>query len=198
MPSHARPKGALVAESSRSDAQRMSAFQTLSLTPAEAAAFLARMSTEAAHAWRDGAYDSAVDGYTRALGLALQLGPAPAEQVLTAIVDTTRVLESREEGNALAILGPALVDLVVQVRKAGALPASRVMEAWAELSHDLGAFIGQAGLAYSLPRERRSEIAANARMRAALLDDASNDALRLRAWLDAKELNASGASCQTL
>ncbi len=173
----------------------MSTFHTLGLTPTEAAAFLDKESSDAGDAWRAGAYDSAIDGYARALGLALQLGPASAEQVLAAIVDTTRELDSRDEGRALAILGPALVDLVLQVRRAGVLPDSTVMEAWAELSHDLGALIGQTGLAYSLPPERRRGITASARTRAALLDDASNGTLGLRGWLDAKALNTSGESC---
>jgi hypothetical protein len=172
----------------------MSAFQTLDLTPAEAARFLARESTEAGTAWRAGAYDSAVDGYTRALGLALQLGPAPAEQVLTTILHTTRGLESSGEEEALAMLGPALVDLVHQVCRAGALPATKVMEAWAELTLDVGALIGQVGLAYSLPPERRREITTNARTRATLLDDASNGALGLGSWLEAKALESNGAS----
>jgi hypothetical protein len=171
----------------------LSAFQTLDLTPAEAARFLDRESTEAGTAWRAGAYDSAVNGYTRALGLALQLGPAPAEQVLTAILHTTYDLGSGEEAEALAMIGPALVDLVHQVRRAGALPATRVMEAWAELTLDVGALIGQVGLAYSLPPERRREISTNARTRAALLDDASNGALGLDSWLGAKALESSAA-----
>ena len=171
----------------------MSAFQTLDLTPAEAARFLDRESTEAGTAWRAGAYDSAVDGYTRALGLALQLGPAPAERVLAAILHTTRDLESSEEAKALAMTGPALVDLVHQVRRAGALPATRVMEAWADLTLDVSALIGQVGLAYSLPPERRSEITANASTRATLLDDAINGVLSLGTWLDAKALESNGA-----
>jgi hypothetical protein len=171
----------------------MSTFQTLDLTPAEAAGFLVRASAEAGDAWRAGAFDSAVGGYARALGLALQLGPAAAEQVLAAIVHTTRGLESSKEAEALAMLGPALVNLVLQVRQAGALPTTRVMDAWAELTFDVGALIGQVGLAYSLPPERRSEITTNARMRATLLDDASNGVLGLGAWLDAKALESSVA-----
>jgi hypothetical protein len=173
----------------------MSAFQTLDLTPAEAARFLERESAEAGTAWRAGAYDSAVDGYTRALGLALQLGPAAAERVLAGILHTTRDLGSGEEARALAMVGPALVDVVHQVRGAGALPATRVMEAWAELTLDVGALIGQVGLSYSLPPERRREISTNARTRATLLDDASNSALGLDSWLDAKELESSDALC---
>jgi hypothetical protein len=172
----------------------MSTFQTLDLTPAEAAGFVDKESAEAGGAWRAGAFDSAIDGYARALGLALQLGPAAAEQVLAAIVHTSRGLESSEEAEALAMLGPALVDLVLQVRQASALPATRVMEAWAELTLDVGALIGQVGLAYSLPLERRREITTNARTRATLLDDASNGALGLGSWLDAKALESNGAS----
>ena len=171
----------------------MSTLQTLDLTPAEAAGFLDRETKEAGAAWRAGAYDSAIDGYTRAMGLALQLGPAPAEQVLTAILHTTCDLESSEKAEALATIGPALVDLVHQVRRAGALPATRVMEAWAELTVDAGALIGQVGLAYSLPPERRREITTNARTRAALLDDASDGALDLGSWLDAKALESNRA-----
>ena len=171
----------------------MSAPRALDLTPAEAARFLDRESTKAGTAWRAAAFDTAVDGYTRALGLALQLGPAPAEQTLTAILHTTRELGSSEEAEALAMLGPALVDLVHQVCRAGALPATRVMGAWAELTLDVGALISQVGLAYSLPPERRRELTINARTRATLLDDACNGALGLGYWLDAKALESNGA-----
>jgi hypothetical protein len=171
----------------------MSALQTLDLTPARAARVLDRELASAGDAWRAGAFDSAVDGYARALGLALQLGPAAAEQVLAAIVHTTRGLESSEEAEALAMLGPALVDLVLQVRQAGALPTTRVMEAWAELTLDVGALIGQVGLACSLPPEHRREITTNAGTRATFLDDASHGALGLCAWLEAKALEPSGA-----
>jgi hypothetical protein len=67
------------------------------------------------------------------------------------------------------------------------------MEAWAELALDVGALIGQVGLVHSLPPERHREIATNARTRATLLDDASNGALGLGSWLDAKALESGGA-----
>ena len=76
--------------------------QSLDMTPAAAARFLDKESVESADAWRAGAYDSAVDGYTRALGLALQLGPAPTERVLASILHTTRGLQSSDEAGALA------------------------------------------------------------------------------------------------
>jgi hypothetical protein len=164
----------------------MSEPQTLDLTPAGAARILDTELVTAADAWRVGAYDSAVDGYVRALGLALQLGPAPAEQTLAAVLQATRELESSQEAEALATLGPALVDLVRRVRKAGALPATSVMEAWAELAIDVGALLGQVGLACTLPPERHREMTASAHARATLLDDASSGILGLGVWLDAK------------
>ena len=128
--------------------------------------------------------DTALDAYVRALGLALQLGPAPAEEVLQAVVHAAHQLNGRGDATALSALGPALVDLVAQVRTAGALPPTAVMEAWATVAADLGTLIGQVGLALALPAERRTGMLDNARTRASLLDDATQSLFALTAWLD--------------
>jgi hypothetical protein len=58
------------------------------------------------------------------------------------------------------------------------------MDTWAALVSQLGTFIGQVGLALSIPPQRRSEMLGNARIHATLLDDATEDRFSLAAWLD--------------
>jgi hypothetical protein len=77
-----------------------------------------------------------------------------------------------------------LVGLTQQVKEAGALPPTSVMHAWAELASDLGALIGQVGLALTLNSSHRAGMMGKARMRAALLDDATSDLFALGSWLD--------------
>jgi hypothetical protein len=128
--------------------------------------------------------DTALDAYVRALGLALQLGPAPAEEVLQAVVHAAQLLGQRGDAAALSALGPALVDLVAQVRTAGALPPTAIMEAWATVAADLGTLVGQVGLALALPPERQTGMMDKARARAVLLDDATRALFSLTPWID--------------
>jgi hypothetical protein len=138
----------------------------------------------AAEAIRTADLESALDGYRAALGLALQLGPAATEGVLRAILQASRDLAWHGEASSLSALGPALVGLVDQVRQAGALPATAVMEAWAIVAADLAALVGQIGLALSIPPRHRAGMFDSARAHAVLLDDATSNLFALTAWID--------------
>jgi hypothetical protein len=127
---------------------------------------------------------AALDGYVRALGLALQLGPALTEQVLISALGTARGFAEQPDPDGLSALGPALVDLVDQVRRAGALPRTPIMEAWATVASDLGALIGQVGLALTIAPDHRNGMIENARAHASLLDDVTGQIFALTAWID--------------
>jgi hypothetical protein len=154
------------------------------LTPAQAAELLHAELSQASEALHAGELDAAFDGYVRALGLALQLGPAPTEQALTAVLQAGRTLVQRQQAMGLSTLGPAVVDLVNQVRRAGVLPHTAVMDAWATVSADVGSLIGQVGLALVLPHDHRAGMARSARARAATLDDATGALFDLAGWLE--------------
>jgi hypothetical protein len=158
--------------------------EVVDLTPVEAASLIQGDLARAHEALQLARLDSALDGYTRALGLALQLGPAPTEQVLIAALDAARQLARQQDADGLSSLGPALVDLVAQVRVAGVLPPTTIMEAWATVASDLGMLIGQVGLALAMPSNHGQAMLANARRRALLLEDATGNLFALTAWLD--------------
>lgn len=139
---------------------------------------------DAADALSEDNLGAALDGYAAALGIALQLGPAPTERVLRTVLQSAQVLAGRAEADALAALGPAMAGLVGQVREAGVLPATPVMEAWVAVIADLGALIGQIGVALTLPTQHRAGMLDSARARAALLDDATAGLFSLATWLD--------------
>ena len=67
------------------------------------------------HGW----LDSGLAHCATALGLALQLGPAPSEWVLAALLASAGSLAQRGDAQALSTLGPCLVDLVRRVRRSG-------------------------------------------------------------------------------
>lgn len=161
--------------------------EPIALCPTDATALVARELAAAQAAVAGGSLDAALDGHVRVLGLGLQLGPTLAEAVLRAVLDDAHLLLPRHGPEALAALGPALVDVVDRVRESDALPDSPVMEAWADVATDLAAMIGQVGLALTLPPERRSALLDSARRRAALLDDATGGLFALPAWLQALE-----------
>lgn len=129
-------------------------------------------------------FDAALDGHVAALGLALQLGPAPTERVLRVILSAAEELAGQAEADSLSALGPAVVGLVDQVREAGVLPQSPAMDAWATVAADLGALIAQIGLALAVAPQNRVGMLERARTRAALLDDATGTLFCLVAWLD--------------
>ena len=162
----------------------MTSAQSLNLTPADATALIQNQLLEAQSALDRSELESALDSLVSGLGLALQLGPAASELVLSKVVAVARELARRDDASALAALGPALVGLTQHVREAGALPPTSVMHAWAEVASDLGALIGQVGLALTLGRSHRAGMMGKARMRAALLDDATGDLFALASWLD--------------
>ncbi|MGD8518734.1 MAG: hypothetical protein PVG54_17340 [Anaerolineae bacterium] len=166
----------------------MTAVQPIDLSPVEATALIERELAAARETMgQDGTVpdlDAILDAYHRALGLALQLGPAPAEKVLVHALATARELARHEDAAALSALGPTLVGLVDQVRQSGSLPPTRVMDAWATIASDLGALVGQVGLALALPPERRTGMLDNARTRASLLDDATHGLFEVTAWID--------------
>jgi hypothetical protein len=158
----------------------LSGLQPVELTAGEAAARVHGDLEAAVLALEAADLDSALDAYVRALGLALQLGPAPAEAVLRAVLDGARLLANQGRAEGLATLGPALVGLVDQVREAGALPATPVMEAWASVTTEIGALLGQWGLVLSLPAEHRQGLQAQLQNRAALLDAATGGLFDLK------------------
>lgn len=154
------------------------------LTPFEAGSFIRRELAMANQALQLENLDAALDGYVRALGLALQLGPAPTEQALVAVLDAARHLARQHDADGLSSLGPALVDLVEQVRVAGVLPPTTIMEAWGTVASDLGMLIGQVGLAFTIPSDHCQAILDNARQHALILEDATGNLFDLSAWLD--------------
>jgi hypothetical protein len=158
--------------------------QPRELTAAEAASFLQDELTAAGQDLSLARLESGLDRYCRALGLALQLGPAPTERVLAAVLASARELALSGNGEALSALGPAVVDLVDKVCAADALPATSVMEAWATISAGVGALLGQVGLALLLPTGRGGSMMGLARGRARLLDDATVERFGLVTWLD--------------
>jgi hypothetical protein len=139
---------------------------------------------EAAEALRTEGIEGALKGYVGALGLALQLGPAATERVLGILLGVAHELAQQNEAEGLSALGPAMVGLVDQVRQANVLPATELMAAWATVAADLGALIGQIGLALTIPDRHRPALLDSARARAALLDDATANRFALTAWLD--------------
>jgi hypothetical protein len=139
---------------------------------------------QAAKICKSGRLDAALDRYTAALGLGLQLGPAPTQEVLIAILDTARTLARTQDAQGLSALGPALVALVSQVRDADVLPATAVMDAWAIIATDVATLIGQLGVALELAPDRRADMIENARIRATLLDNATDGLFGLAAWID--------------
>lgn len=160
----------------------MSDPQPVDLTAGEAASLIQHELQAAGLALQAAELDPALDAYVRALGLALQLGPAPAEEVLRAILHGARDLARRGDALGLATLGPAIAGLVGQVQEAGALPASPVMAAWAAVAAEIGALVGQWGIALSLPAEHRQGLHAQIQARAALLDAATDSLFHLAAW----------------
>jgi hypothetical protein len=162
----------------------MTSPQTIDLAPDQAAALLREEVAQAAKMLQTGSLDAALDSYTRALGLGLQLGPASTQEVLTVIVDTARSLARQQDTLGLSALGPALVALVGQVRDAGVLPATPVMEAWAIIATDVATLIGHLGVALELAPERHGSMIDNLRMWATLLDNATDGRFALATWID--------------
>ena len=161
----------------------MSEPDILQLTAAAAAAWIARELEQASQVLPLN-LEAAMDGYIRALGLALQLGPAPMEQALDAIHGAALFWGADDNATALSTLGPAVTGLVHQVRDAEALPTTKVMSAWAAATEGLGALIGQVGLALALPPKRRRDLLVQARAQAALLDDVTEGRWQLVDWID--------------
>jgi hypothetical protein len=158
--------------------------ETIDLTPAQAADRIRQELGQAAATLRGPVPAAALDGYVRALGLGLQLGPAPTQEVLMAILAAARALAGLRDAETLSALGPALVDLVGQVRDAGALPPTGVMDAWATVAADIATLVGQVGLALSLGPDHRTGMLENARTRARLLDEATGGIFALTSWFD--------------
>jgi hypothetical protein len=154
------------------------------LTAAEAAELLHGELAAAGQAVQDGALDNAFDGYVRALGLALQLGPVPTGEALAAILRAAHSLVQGEKEQGLSSLGPAVVNLVGQVREAGALPRSEAMDAWATVASETGTLIGQLGLALEIAADHRGDMVQNLRARAAALDDATGSLFDLAGWVE--------------
>ena len=164
------------------------ASDTVELTPTDAADFVMSELAQAGRAIQANELDTALDGYARALGLALQLGPAPTEQVLRAVLQAADKLASQRDADGLSALGPTVVELVTQVRHAGVLPTTEPMEAWSEVTAEVGTLIGQVGLVLALAPDHREGMLDNAHARAALLDDATGALFALSDWLDSFDI----------
>lgn len=165
--------------------------QEIHLTLDDAVSFIQAELFTAEKALKGGDLETALDSHTRALGLALQLGPAPTELVIRAILRATLYLVEQPDitgrpctPTALSALGPALAGLVGQIREADAIPKTAIMGAWSTFAADLGALIGQVGLALSIPAARRASMMDSAHARAALLDAATGERFALTSWLD--------------
>ena len=98
--------------------------QPIELSPAGAGRWIHTKLAQAEAALGEDDVEGALDAYVQALGLALQLGPAPTEQVLSAILDGAVRLARRQDADGLSAMGPALVGLTGQMREAKALPRS--------------------------------------------------------------------------
>lgn len=162
----------------------MSTPESVEVTPGQAIEMLFEELARAEETWRAGRQAEALDSTIRALGLGLQLGPAPTEQGLRSVLQTAREMTALGNSRALNRLGPGMVELVRQVDESGVLRGTPVMQAWAEVVTEVGALIGQMGLALTLPLDRRSGMLDKAHARAALLDDATGGLFALTAWLD--------------
>jgi hypothetical protein len=158
--------------------------QTIDLSPTEASALIEHELQESRRALHSNDLESALNRFVRALGLALQLGPAATERVLAAVMVSAREMAGQHDTNALSALGPALVGLTSQVREAAVLPPTAVMEAWAAVASGLGTLIGQLGLALTIASEHRTGMMANARTQASILDDATRNLFALVDWID--------------
>lgn len=161
----------------------MASPSTVELNASQAATLLQRTLQEAGQALRTRDTDSSFDGYVGALGLALQLGPAPTETAVLAIRTAADQLAKDGDSKSLCTLGPALVSLVDQIRASGALPETPTMDSWATVATEIGTLIGQVGLALAIPPERRSKMMANIHARALLLDDVTGGRFTLGDWL---------------
>lgn len=158
--------------------------EPLELTPEEAVAWLHGELVDAGQALAAHDLEPALDAYVRALGLALQLGPAATEISLGAVLAGAGELLRRRDAEGLCALGPAVAGLVDQVQEAGAVPGGTAMQAWAGVAADMGTLLGQVGLALALPAERRAGLWQQTRARALLLDEATGDLFSLVRWLD--------------
>ena len=161
-------------------------FPSIDATPEGAAELLHGELTGAAAALEDGDLHKSVDGFVRALGLGLQLGPAPTERVLAAILQALRQSVAGgtvpNAAQTFSTLGPAVVGLVADVQKQGVLPDTPVMGAWATLASELGILIGQLGLALGIPAKHRADMIDRALTRALLLEDATGGRFGLVTW----------------
>jgi hypothetical protein len=162
----------------------MSVSRSIDLTSGEAARLVERELQAARDSLHSSQMDVAQDRFVGALGVALQLGPGAVVRVLLELMRALRELTPSADTETLSTLGPALVLVVSQVQENGALPPSKVMEAWATVASDVGALIGQVGLALSIESDRRRGMMANARNRAATLDEATGSRFAVTAWID--------------
>lgn len=158
--------------------------ETVELSATEASQRIWQELQQAQNALQSDDLETALDRFVRAMGLALQLGPAASERVLAETVAAARVMTRQQNANALSALGPTLVGLTNQVREAGALPDTAVMEAWAAVAIGLGKLYSQLGLALAIAPSRRSGMIADASTRALLLDDATGNLFGLTIWLN--------------
>ncbi|MBN1657756.1 MAG: hypothetical protein JXA93_05110 [Anaerolineae bacterium] len=154
--------------------------ESIELTPDGASAFLHDELALAADSYAAGDIDAALDAHVRALGLALQLGPAACEQAIGAVLESARQMTP----DTLAALGPALVQLHNQIYEAAALPGTPVMQSWASVVAYVGMLIGLAGVAGNLSAADRQGLVSNVRAGATRLDAETEHLFNFAGWVD--------------
>lgn len=165
--------------------------QTIGLTPGEAAALIRSELAAASQAFKTADASAGIAACSCALGVALQLGAGPTQQVLLSILEEAHTLTRQGRADVLSALGPAIIGLIGQVRDAHALPSGAAMIAWASVGEELGALLGQVGLALSVAPEGRSGMVNVAMARADGLDEATRCIFDLRGWLESLEVNGT-------
>lgn len=162
----------------------MTSPQTIELSPTEASELIQHELKKGHRAFHTGNLESALDRFVSALGLALQLGPAATQSVLAEMMIAAREMTRQRNAIALSTLGPALVGLTNQVREAGTLPPTTVMEAWATVASALGILFGQLGLVLTIAPGHSSGMMTNTLTRAILVDDATGNIFGLADWIN--------------
>jgi hypothetical protein len=156
----------------------------IEMSPNEASELIRQDLREARHDFQTANLESALDRFVRALGLALQLGPAATERVLAAVMATAREMAKQRNANALSALGPSLVGLTTQVREEAALCPTAAMEAWSAVISGVGTLLGQLGLALTIAPDHRSAMMTHTHTHARILDDATGNRFGLADWID--------------
>lgn len=157
--------------------------EVVDLTPVQAAAWLQQRLERASVALEAGDVSSALDAYISAVGFSLQLGPAAAQGTLGETVTAAKKWARLEEAGALSALGPALVAVADEIMRSETVSASPVMGAWAMVTSEVGALVGQVGLAVGVECAHRASMLRHALPRARLLDEITDHRFEMDLWI---------------